>query len=161
MQQYHLRRSDKALTDESELARILETTRFVTVSMCFEDEPYIVVLNHGYDRQERLIYFHCAPNGKKIDILKRNPRVWGIAFRDHGYLDGKCDHAYSSVMFGGLVEWLPTNEAKRRALEVMIRQQESDPEAVIAEQLTEARVESVTIGQIRVTELSGKQALAE
>ncbi len=157
MQPYHLRRQDKALAVEADLVKILETTRYVTVSMCCDDEPYSVILNHGYDHSQRSLFFHCAPNGKKIDILKRNPRVWGIALVDHGYLDGKCDHAYSTVMFGGEVDWITEPAAKRHALEVMIEQQESDPKAVASEQLTDARVDSVTIGRITISEMTGKR----
>ena len=41
----------------------------------------------------------------------------------------------------------------------MIRQQESDPERVMAEQLTDAQVGAVTIGRVDIEELSGKIAL--
>ncbi|MCP4896011.1 MAG: hypothetical protein GY906_03470 [bacterium] len=161
MQAYHLRRKDKAITLEEDLIHILSTTRYVTVSMCSGDEPYSVILNHGYDRDRRCLYFHCAPTGKKIDILKSNPHVWGIALVDHGYQDGKCDHAYSTVMFAGEVTWVTDSTEKRTALEVMIEQQESDPRAVMEEQLTPTRIDAVTIGRINVTEMSGKQALPE
>jgi len=160
MDPYHLRRHDKALTDSGQLHEILAETRFITLAMCRDDEPYLVVLNHGWDADRQCLYFHSAPNGKKIDLMRRNPRVWGIAVVDLGYLDGRCDHAYRSVMFGGTVTFLETDREKRRALEVMIHQQETDPEAVIAEQLTETRVAGVTIGRIDVDQISGKEALA-
>ena len=159
MEAYHLRRHDKALTEPERRSEILARTRFVSLAMCADDRPYVVALNHGWDAVRNCLYFHSAPKGKKIDILRRNPVVWGMAIVDLGYLDGRCDHAYSSVMFGGTVVFLTTVEDKRRALEVMIRQQESDPEAVIAEQLTDERVAGVTIGRIDVDEISGKVAL--
>lgn len=154
---YHLRRTDKALDDKNEITTVLRSTRYVTVAMCRDDLPYLVTLNHGYDPARRCLYFHCARRGKKIDILHANPRVWGMAVLDLGYLDGACDHAYRSVMFGGRVTFLTDAEDKRHALEVMIRQQESDPARVIDEQLTEERIQSVTIGRIDLETITGKQ----
>jgi nitroimidazol reductase NimA-like FMN-containing flavoprotein (pyridoxamine 5'-phosphate oxidase superfamily) len=159
MDSYHLRRTDKALTDREEIERVLATTRYVSLAMCAEDQPYLVTLNHGYDRQRNCLYFHCAPKGRKMDMLKANPRVWGMAVEDLGYLDGDCDHAYRSVMFGGRVSFLSEEAAKRHALEVMIHQQESDPRRVIEEQLTAREVAAVTIGRIDLEFVSGKQAL--
>ncbi len=159
MDPYHLRRQDKALSETTEINRVLKTTRYISLAMCLGKEPYLITLNHGHDPERSCLYFHCAPKGKKIDILRANPLVWGIAVEDLGYLDGKCDHAYRSVMFGGKVSFLETSDEKRHALHIMIKQQESDPQAVIEEQLTEKAVTAVTIGRIDITEISGKEAL--
>ncbi len=159
MKKYHLRRQDKALSDEAEMERILGSARYITLAMCAEGEPYLVVLNHGYDPAQRRIYFHCAREGRKIDILRANPRVWGVAFEDLGYLDGKCDHAYRSVMFGGKARFAENEDEKRTALEVMIRQQESDPEKVITEQLAPESIRNITIGVVEIEETSGKEAV--
>lgn len=156
---YHLRRHDKAMVDRAAIEAVLMTARYVTIAMCAEDEPYLVALNHGYDRERGCLYFHCARDGRKIDILAQNPRVWGMAVEDLGYLDGECDHAYRSVMFGGNVVFLESDGDKRRALEVMIRQQENNPDPVIAEQMTDTRVSTVTVGRIDLESVTGKQAL--
>lgn len=42
-----------------------------------EGLPYVIPLNFGY--QEGRLYIHCAPEGKKIEIWKHNPKVC-IAF---------------------------------------------------------------------------------
>jgi hypothetical protein len=159
MEPYHLRRHDKAIGSTEDCAEILASVRTISLSMCADDEPYLITLNHGWDPEQRCLWFHSAPTGKKIDILRRNPRVWGMAVEDLGYLDGQCDHAYRSVMFGGSVTFVEDDTDKRHALEVMIRQHESDPEAVITEQLTEARVAGTTIGRIDIDQMSGKESL--
>jgi len=161
MEPYHLRRSDKAIDDPESLAEVLLSTRWISLAMCSGNEPYLVVLNHGFDRERGCLYFHCAPKGRKIEVLKENPRVWGMAVDDRGYLHGKCDHAYRSVMFGGNVTILERGGDKLHALEIMIRQQERDPDPVIAEQLTEKRVAATTIGRIDIEVMTGKQALDE
>lgn len=158
---YHLRRHDKALEDRAELDATLARTRWVTLAMCRDDDPYLVVVNHGYDPSRRCLYFHCAADGRKMEVLRANPRVWGIAVQDLGYLDGECDHAFRSVMFGGRVTFLDTDAEKREALEVMIRQLESRPGPVMARTLTPARLASVTVGRVDLEVMTGKQALPE
>jgi nitroimidazol reductase NimA-like FMN-containing flavoprotein (pyridoxamine 5'-phosphate oxidase superfamily) len=159
MNRYHLRRADKELSDAAEHNRILSTTRYVALSMCSGSDPYLVIINHGYDAALRRIYFHCAAEGKKIDFLRANPRVWGIAFEDLGYLTGRCDHSFRSVMFGGRVRFADSFEEKRLALEVMIRQQEADPESMFPKLLTAEKIRDVAIGVIEIEETSGKEAL--
>ena len=41
--------------------------------MADEAGPYIVPLNFGFSDDS--LYFHSAHKGRKIDILKKNPRV--------------------------------------------------------------------------------------
>lgn len=156
---YHLRRHDKAMVDQAAIDEVLIAARYITIAMCTENDPYLVALNHGYDRERGCLYFHCAPDGRKIDILAKNPRVWGMAVEDLGYLDGECDHAYRSVMFAGNVVFLTSEEEKRRALEVMIRHQERDADGVIAKKVTDSRVSTVTVARIDLAQVTGKQAL--
>lgn len=159
MESYHLRREDLAVTDQDELDAILRSTTYVTLSMCAGDEPYAVVVNHGYDAENACLYFHCAPEGRKLDVLEENPRVWVVAVEDLGYQAGACDHAYASVMVEGTVEWVEDEDGKRHALEVMIRQLEPEPVPVLERNLTARRIEAVTIGRIRIREMTGKRSL--
>jgi hypothetical protein len=156
METYHLRRSDKALEDRAELVRILKGQKHVTLALCADDRPYLVTMNHGYDEQEHCLYFHCAPVGKKVDIMRANPRVWGQALEDGGYLDGECDHAYRTVQFEGRAELVTDLAEKRRALALMIEQLESSPESVKARTLEPEKVAGVCIVRVRLGEMTGK-----
>jgi nitroimidazol reductase NimA-like FMN-containing flavoprotein (pyridoxamine 5'-phosphate oxidase superfamily) len=138
---------------------ILAHSQYVTVAMCRGGEPYLVTLSNGYDKARNVIYFHCAREGKKIEILKANDRVWGQAILDRGYSLGHCDHLFESVQFGGRVSFVEDEAEKRRALEVMIRQLEREPEKVMAAQVTDASVAKVCIGRIDIEFLSGKRSL--
>ena len=161
MERYHLRRTDRAIEDPAQMERILSRARYVTLAICGDGEPYLFVVNHGYDAAGRRIYFHCSPEGKKVDILRGNPRAWGIAVEDLGYVDGECEHKYRSVMFGGRVGFLESSEDKATALEVMIRQQESDPEPVMRRTLKPERLAVTSVGYVAVEEMSGKEALPD
>ena len=155
---HEIRRKDKAITDQNEMKKILQQTKYITIAMCRNNEPYLITLSHGYDPEKNIIYFHCASEGKKIDILNKNNVVWGQALIDKGYVEGKCDHLWATVMFRGTVSFLVDATEKRQALEVMIKQLEQNPEQVMKKQITEKSLKRVNIGRIDIDYMGGKKA---
>ncbi|MFX1536204.1 MAG: pyridoxamine 5'-phosphate oxidase family protein [Promethearchaeota archaeon] len=153
-----IRRKEKGITDKDEKIRILQTTQYITIAMCKDNQPYLVTLSHGYDKDQHCIYFHCAREGKKIDYLIANNIVWGQALIDQGYVQGACDHLYATTQFKGRVTFIEDIEEKNHALTVMINALDSNPEKIIAEQLKEKSVEKVNIGRIDIEYMSGKKA---
>jgi len=156
MQTYHLRRSEKAIANPTEMWAIIAGQKYMTLALCKDNMPYLVTVNYGYDQATGCLYFHCAGEGKKMDCLRANPAVWGQIIEDNGYLDGKCDHAFRTVQFGGHVTFLKDAKEKRHALSLMIDRLESDPEAVIAQQITDKALERVTIGRVHIEMMTGK-----
>jgi nitroimidazol reductase NimA-like FMN-containing flavoprotein (pyridoxamine 5'-phosphate oxidase superfamily) len=153
-----IRRREKEIKSKDEIIRILKNTRYVTIAMCEQNNPYLVTLNHGYDSKKNAVYFHCAKEGKKIDILRKNNVVWGQALIDKGYVSDKCDHLFATAQFMGEVVFINDSSEKKHALETMIKQHEQDPEKVIKKQITEESIKRVNIGRIDIIHLSGKKA---
>jgi hypothetical protein len=151
-----MRRSDKEITDIEQMKRILKSTKYVTLALSKDNQPYLVTLSHGYDEKRNCIYFHCAREGKKIDYLKSNNNVWGTAFIDHGYDEGKCNHLFSSVHFSGKVIFIERPEEKVKAMQCMMRQLEKDPEPMI-QKLTLEKLKDALLGRIEIEYMSGKQ----
>lgn len=140
------------------MRRVLRAARFVTVAMCSGDEPYLVTLSHGYDEGRNCVYFHCAAEGKKVDVLRANNLVWGQALVDQGYVQGSCDHLYATTHFRGRVTFVDDALEKEHALRLLIQSLDENPEAVIAKQVTAESVQRVTIGRIDIDYMSGKKA---
>ncbi|MGY5864108.1 MAG: pyridoxamine 5'-phosphate oxidase family protein [Candidatus Thorarchaeota archaeon] len=153
-----IRRKEKKIESEDEMIAIIKSAKYVTVAMSVNDEPYLATLSHGYDREKNCIYFHCAQEGKKVDILKENNIVWGQALEDHGYAEGACDHLYATTQFKGVVVFVKDAEEKRHALSVMIHQIEPNPQKLIEEQVSDDSVKRVNIGRIDIEYMSGKKA---
>lgn len=153
-----MRRKEKEIKDRCEIIAILEQAKYITIAMCRDDEPYLVTLSHGYDRANHCIYFHCAKEGKKIDILKENNLVWGQALIDRGYVQNVCDHLYETTHFRGKVTFVEDEQEKKYALEVMIKALEDDPKEVMRTQLGEDSVTRVQIGRIDIEYMSGKKS---
>jgi len=153
-----IRRKEKAIESKEEMIAILETSKYITITMCQNDEPYLVTLSHGYDRKMNCIFFHCAREGKKVDILTENSSIWGQAIIDHGYADGACDHLYATTQFKGKVSFIEDAKEKEYALRVMIESLEPNPEHVAKEQITKKSVQRVHIGRIDIDYMSGKKS---
>lgn len=153
-----IRRGEKEITDSSEMARVLNEAKYITIAMTDVDGPYLASLTHVYDEKRNAIYFHCAQEGRKVDILRRDNRVWGQALIDLGYVEGKCDHLYESTQFKGRAVFVQGIQVKRRALEAMIRKNDRNPDAVIGAQLTEESLARVNIGRIDIEYMSGKRS---
>jgi uncharacterized protein len=160
---FHPRNVQKTVTDEGELLALLNTAPFVTLALCHANEPYLVTVNYTLDIQERCLYIHCAAEGKKLDILRTNPRVWGQAMEDNGYVAGRCTYAYRSVHFLGEAEIVTDRNIAWTALCALItRYERADAAAVIAryaEKMAEpGRWERLAIVRIRLLGLSGKRS---
>jgi uncharacterized protein len=154
---YHFHHPEKMITERAELLEIVAGQRLMTLAMVKDGEPYLVAVNFGFDEEHNCFYFHCATEGKKVDYLQANSRVWGQVIENLGYLVGKCDHAYRSVHFWGSVVFLEGEDEKRAALELMIRQMEPDPDPILRRLLTEARIGKTTVARVQVEGMTGKR----
>jgi nitroimidazol reductase NimA-like FMN-containing flavoprotein (pyridoxamine 5'-phosphate oxidase superfamily) len=151
---FHVRRKDREITESNEMHRVLKATKYVTIALCMEGEPYLVALSHGYDQTRNCLYFHCAPEGKKLIYAKDNPKVWGQAILDFGVTQ-ECDYGYSSVHFSGKLSLITDLNEKKQAMEVLVRQVSLDPEVKLAKIKSE-KLESTTMGRIDINYISGK-----
>ena len=158
MTRWEMRKAEQEITETGEMVAILREARYVTVAMCADDEPYLVSLSHGYDVERNAIYFHCAHEGRKIDVLRSNPVVWGQAVRDQGAEAEECRHRYATTQFRGRVTFVQDPEEKRHAISVLIGQFGADVERFFAKEDAESRVQGVNIGRIDIDYLSGKRS---
>ena len=138
-----------------EMRMVLKNTKYVTVAFCMNNEPYLVALNHGYDQAHNCIYFHCAPEGKKLLYAEANPNVWGQAILDFGVTE-ECDYAYTSVHFSGKLSLITDLAEKRHGMEILVRQVSINPEVKLAK-IKPEKLASTTMGKININYMSGKK----
>ncbi len=155
---YHVRRQDKEITDSETLKKILLETDYVTLALVKDGEPYLVSLSHSYDETMNCIYFHSAPEGKKLDYMRVSPVVWGQALLDHGYHKGQCSHLYASVMFKGNIEFIEDTETKRHVFRMMVNQIEPDPESIMDRMVNSEGIPSTVVGRIHIEYMAGKKS---
>jgi uncharacterized protein len=152
---FHLRRKDREIADHDVLKRVLKSTKYLTIALCMNDEPYLVSLSHGYDEDRNCLYFHCASEGKKLVYMTTNSKVWGQAVQDYGLTDD-CDYAYTSVHFSGTISIVDNLDEKKHAMSVLVRQLSRRPDEKLATIRSE-KLAKTTICRIDIDYMTGKQ----
>jgi nitroimidazol reductase NimA-like FMN-containing flavoprotein (pyridoxamine 5'-phosphate oxidase superfamily) len=152
---FHVRRQDREITDPQTLKTVLKNTKYVTIALCMDNEPYLVSLSHGYDETRNCLYFHCADEGKKLVYINANNRTWGQAVLDYGVTD-ECDYAYTSVHFEGRVVMIEDLSEKQHAMEVMVRQLSANPEEKLSK-IKPEKLAKTAMGRIDINYMTGKQ----
>jgi hypothetical protein len=92
-----MRREEKEIKDMTLIEAVIKQARVCRLAMVDGDKPYVIPMSFGYDGSH--IYFHSALEGRKIEVLKKNPQVcfefdevtkvvknkdaceWGMAFK--------------------------------------------------------------------------------
>ena len=85
--------------------------------------PYGIPLNFAFMRD--CIYFHCAPEGKKIDLLSSNRKVSFCVVGRAEVMPEKFGTKYESVVAAGIVEELFEKD-KREGLVLLLRKYSPD-----------------------------------
>jgi nitroimidazol reductase NimA-like FMN-containing flavoprotein (pyridoxamine 5'-phosphate oxidase superfamily) len=65
--------SEKLIQDLQQIEAVLLKAKFLRIALSDAETPYIVPMSFGY--LNNAIYLHSSRKGRKIEILKKNPRV--------------------------------------------------------------------------------------
>ena len=123
-----------------------------------EDGIYILPLNFGYTYKEDnlVFYLHAALKGKKLDLLKANPKVGFEMDCEHGLIEGDeaCEYSYrfASLVGKGTAQIADAPGEKMEALSILMKCQTGK-----AFEFNEKMVSSVAVIKITAEEVTGKQ----
>ncbi|MFX1520190.1 MAG: pyridoxamine 5'-phosphate oxidase family protein, partial [Promethearchaeota archaeon] len=123
------------------------------------NKPYMVPVNFGYT--DNCLYFHSAPEGKKLDILRNNNNVCFEIDTDFEIVKSKtpCNWSakYRSVIGFGKAFFVDEFEEKRNALNLIV-QKYSDTSHEYKYEFSEGVVDTVTVIRIDVEHVTGKKS---
>jgi hypothetical protein len=120
-----MRNRKKEVTDKNIIEDILKEAIWCQFAMTDGDQPYIVPLNYGY--KDNALYIHCATQGMKLDLIRKNPKVAFNITLDAEYLDGLLTMRYRSVNGVGKAHIIEDEEGKREALNHLTAQFGAEP----------------------------------
>jgi len=153
-----VRRSEYQIKDTEKIIEILNECKVMRVAMIDGDVPYIVPVNYAYELSEGVLtmYFHCATEGRKIDIIEKNNNV---CFE----LDGRFELVmgadawstsckYASIIGSGKVEFLTGVKEKTDALSLLMEQQTGQK----VKELPADILAKTAVLAIRSTDFTGK-----
>lgn len=154
-----MRRKDREVTDYDEIMAIVEQCDVCKLAMIDNDFPYIVPMNFGYSTGDGslTLYFHGANEGKKIDILKKNPKICFEMDCGHQLIIGETDCSYSmdyeSVIGKGMVEFLESIDDKKFAMAQIMKKYSKKDGFFFDEKL----LNHITLFKIVASEFAGKR----
>ena len=120
---------ERQVTDEKQIRDILDAGKVLHLGLAVDNEPYVVPMNYGYTHEDDklVIYLHSAVRGKKLDMIRANPKVFFEICCDLLPFEGKlpCQYglSYSSVMGKGIARIVEDVEEKKRAMTVLMKTQ--------------------------------------
>ena len=148
---------ERQITDESQILEILDKSKVLHLGLSVNDEPYVVPMNYGYtyENGKLVIYLHSAVKGKKLDMIRSNPKVFFAADCDLLPFEGArpCQYglAYSCVMGKGIARIVEDVEEKKQAMSILMKTQ-TGQDFVIEDRL----VSIVAVIRIDVAEFTAK-----
>lgn len=73
----HVRRYEKMIYDPQVIAAMMDTFDIAYIGLFDEEYPYVIPVSFGYEIKDNkmFIYMHSAPDGHKIDLFEKNPKV--------------------------------------------------------------------------------------
>ncbi|MHC1681079.1 MAG: pyridoxamine 5'-phosphate oxidase family protein [Methanomassiliicoccales archaeon] len=146
-----MRKAEREIKDLGELEDVIRRAEVCRLAMVDDWEPYIVPLNFGY--RDGCLYFHSAKEGRKLDVLSKNPKVCFEMEADVRLLKGEkaCQWStsFESVIGWGTATISLDEKEVREGLEVLMSHYidgpyDFDPRSLSLTALIKVKVERMT-----------------
>ena len=150
-----MRRKDKEIVDTKILEEIIGSAQVCRLGFSDDNVPYIVPMCFGY--KDRNLYFHSAKDGKKVEIIKKNPNVCFEFDHNTEVLQAekpcKWGMNYRSIIGHGKADFIDTLEEKKEAL-IIIMSQYTEKHFSFQDK----QVNSTTIFKVIIDKMTEKQS---
>ncbi|HLN19937.1 MAG TPA: pyridoxamine 5'-phosphate oxidase family protein [Bacteroidales bacterium] len=159
IEKYHLNNHpEREITSRAEIEGILKNGKYTVISMCRENEPYIVTLSYGYDTGTGSLYFHSAPDGLKLDFIKANPNVCATVLEDGGYVENECEHNYRTVVLRGTMKILTDPDEKKHGMTILLGHLEKNADVVKTKLLkSDGFYSRMAVLKLEINHIQGKE----
>lgn len=122
-------RREREVTDPAQILDILNRAKIVHLGLVDGDEPYVIPMNYGFTMEEGklTLYLHGAKKGRKLDLIRANPKTFFSMECDVQPFEGDiaCRYgiAYASLMGSGTAEIVEDVEEKKKGLTLLMKAQ--------------------------------------
>lgn len=152
-----MRRRDREIKEFDEIVKIIKKCDSLVLGLNDEGYPYLVPLNFGIDIEDGqlYLYFHCAKEGKKLDLIQKDNRATFEMDCNHNFIlyeeRMSCTMGYESVIGQGTVE-IVDEDKKYDALKILMRQYHAEDF-----QFNTDMIKVTTLLRLKVEKLTGKR----
>ncbi len=153
---YQRDKAIKDITRKEEMIEIIKKCKICHVGFVDNDKPYVLGFNFGY--KDDKLYLHCAKEGKKLEILKKNNNVCVAFDTDHEFFfrheQVACSYRmrYRSVLAEGKAFFIEDYDKKIEALKILMSQY-SD----LTFEFSKPSVDNITIICIEIEKMTGRK----
>ena len=151
-----MRRKDKEIQGRNEIVAIMEKALVCRLGLCRDNVPYVVPLNFGY--REGCLYLHSAKQGRKMDMIRANPRVCFEIETDAELIssDRPCDWGmkYASVIGFGTAVVLEDPEEKKNGLDAILAHYSPRPPGPYPDSV----LEHTAVIRVQIERMTGKRS---
>jgi uncharacterized protein len=146
-----MRRNDREVRDSDSLEYVIRGADVCRLAFCDGGVPYVVPFCFGY--RKGVLFFHSAFEGRKQEILKRNPKVCFEMDIDHVLVRtaDRCSMHYRSVIGFGKASFVEDMLEKREALDLIMDHYKQEPFEYPA-----ATLQRTAIIRVEIEEMTGK-----
>ena len=156
-----MRRKEREVTDKKEILEMLEKCDTVRIGIQGAEYPYVVPVSFGMavENEEPVIYFHCAKQGMKLELLQEHAgvcvegdRFLGVQRTEHGITT-----RYESVIGIGECQFAETPDEVEKGIRAVLAHYGCHDFPL--EQCN--GLNHMKVGRIRLESLYGKRNLPE
>lgn len=145
-----MRRKDREITDQSFMREVLQEADVVSVAFNTGEFPYVLPFNFVLYGDS--IFIHCAAEGRKLDLIGRDPKVAFCAA-----VDIRVENTttrYSSVCGTGIATLVEDDTLKVETLKALAAKYK----APCVFPLPERTLAATGVVRVRIESMSGKRS---
>ena len=154
---FKMRKQDREVIDIQSIEEIISRSDVCRIALADKNIPYIVTMNFGYSGGDRkCLWFHCANEGRKLDMIRKNNYVCFEMDTDHRIVEGTmaCDFTmkYSSIIGYGTISIVKDAGEKKNGLNQIMFHYTGKKEFTYKE----SALSKTTILRLEISEITGK-----
>jgi uncharacterized protein len=153
-----MRRKEREISGLADIELIISVADVCRIAIANDNTPYIVTMNFGYkEGQNPCLYFHCANEGRKLDMIRSNNYVCFEMDTDHVIYKGEkgCDWGmkFSSVVGYGKIFRVEDGSEKLNGLGIIMDHYGGKGSYSFDEQV----LARTTVLRLEISQMTGKR----
>lgn len=149
----NVRRQDRLLTEEK-IVKLLKVGEYGFLSLSLKGQPYGVPISYAWDG-ENSIYFHSAPVGQKINIIKSNSSASFCVVKNTRVIPEKFTTEYESVILKGKIDVVYDLKQSIKGFELLVDKYSANHKQE-GMKYAENSLQRTSILRFDILEISGK-----
>lgn len=152
-----IRRQNRILDDQDRIIDLLHKSEYGFLSLGNEENGYAygIPMSYAYDEEADTLYFHCAPEGQKLDIIRQDNKISFCIIGRTEPIANQFTTLYESVLAFGQADVTLSDEEKRKALRLLVKKYSPGFEE-LGEKYMDKSWDRTTVFKIKIEHITAK-----